>query len=130
MVSESTKEKLRQYVGEKSSMYGKHPSPETIRKRIETRKRLGHYDTDMPWLAIYRLRKGKDSPLYGRKPSENTLKAHRKVIIQYDLQGNFIREFPSIKETSLTVNISQPAIVHCLKGKTNKAGGFKWEYKV
>ena len=37
-VSEYTKEKLRQYKGEKSSMFGKHPSKETIEKRISTRR--------------------------------------------------------------------------------------------
>lgn len=129
VVSESTKEKLRQYVGEKSSMYGKHPSEETIRRRIETRKRLNHYDKSMPWLAIYRLRKGKDSPLYGKRPSDSTLNAHRKPILQYDSQGNFIKEFPSIKDAAKEANISSPALVNCLKGKTKKAGGFKWKYK-
>jgi group I intron endonuclease len=125
-VSEYTKEKLRQYKGEKSSMFGKHPSKE---KRISTRKALGHYSKDTSWLAPYRLRKGKESPMYGRKPSENTLLAHRKVILQFSLDGEFIKEFSSIKEASGEIGIFKPAIVHCLKGKTKKAGGYKWKYK-
>ncbi len=128
-VSEYTREKLRQYKGEKSSMFGKHPSKETIEKRISTRRALGHYSKDTSWLAPYRLRKGKESPMYGRKPSENTLLAHRKVILQFSLDGEFIREFNSIKEASEEISISKPAIVHCLKGKTKKAGGYKWKYK-
>ena len=128
-VSECTKEKLRQYKGEKASMFGKHPSKETIEKRISTRKALGHYSKDTSWLAPYRLRKGKESPMYGRKPSENTLLAHRKVILQFSLGGEFIKEFNSIKEASEEISISKPAIVHCLKGKTKKAGGYKWKYK-
>ena len=128
-VSEYTKEKLRQYKGEKSSMFGKHPSKETIEKRISTRRALGHYSKDTSWLAPYRLRKGKESPMYGRKPSENTLLAHRKVILQFSLDGEFIREFNSIKEASEEISISKSAIVHCLKGKTKKAGGYKWKYK-
>lgn len=128
-VSEYTKEKLRQYKGEKSSMFGKHPSKETIEKRISTRRALGHYSKDTSWLAPYRLRKGKESPMYGRKPSENTLLAHRRVILQFSLDGEFIREFNSIKEASEEISISKSAIVHCLKGKTKKAGGYKWKYK-
>lgn len=128
-VSEYTKEKLRQYKGEKSSMFGKHPSKETIEKRISTRKALGHYSKDTSWLAPYRLRKGKESPMYGRKPSENTLLAHRKVILQFSLDGEFIKEFSSIKEASGEIGISKPATMHCLKGKTKKAGGYKWKYK-
>lgn len=98
-------------------------------RRISTRKALGHYSKDTSWLAPYRLRKGKESPMYGRKPSENTLLAHRKVILQFSLDGEFIKEFSSIKEASGEIGISKPAIVHCLKGKTKKAGGYKWKYK-
>lgn len=128
-VSEYTKNKLRKYVGSKASMYGKHPSKETIEKRVSTRKALGHYAKDMPWLAKYRLRKGKDSPLFGKAPSENTLLAHRKIILQFSLDGEFIKEFNSIKEASEEIGVSKSAIVHCLKGKTKKAGGYKWKYK-
>lgn len=128
-VSEYTKNKLRKYVGDKSSMYGRHPSKETIEKRISTRKALSHYAKDMPWLAKYRLRKGKDNPLFGKAPSENTLLAHRKVILQFNLKGEFIKEFNSIKEASEEIGVSKSSIIHCLKGKTKKAGGYKWKYK-
>ena len=67
--------------------------------------------------------------MYGRKPSKNTLLAHRKVILQFNLGGEFIKEFNSIKEASEEIGISKPTIVHCLKGKTKKAGGYKWKYK-
>ena len=129
IMSESTKDKLRQYKGEKSSMFGKHPSIETIEKRIRTRKALGHYSKDMPWLVPYRLRKGKDSPMYGRKPSENTLTAHRKIILQFNTENEFIKEYKSIKDASEEIGVSKSALVHCLKGKTKKAGGYKWRYK-
>ncbi len=49
--------------------------------------------------------------------------------LQFSLDGEFIREFNSIKEASEEISISKPAIVHCLKGKTKKAGGYKWKYK-
>lgn len=64
-----------------------------------------------------------------KNTSENTLLAHRKVILQFSLDGEFIKEFSSIKEASGEIGISKPAIVHCLKGKTKKAGGYKWKYK-
>lgn len=43
--------------------------------------------------------------MYGRKPSENTLLAHRKVILQFSLDGEFIKEFSSIKEASGEIGI-------------------------
>lgn len=67
--------------------------------------------------------------LFGKAPSENTLLAHRKIILQFNLDGEFIKEFNSIKEASEEIGVSKSAIVHCLKGKTKKAGGYKWKYK-
>lgn len=45
------------------------------------------------------------------------------------MDGEFIKEFDSIKEASEEIGVSKSAIVHCLKGKTKKAGGYKWKYK-
>lgn len=67
--------------------------------------------------------------IFGKAPSENTLLAHRKIILQFNLDGEFIKEFNSIKEASEEIGVSKSAIVHCLKGKTKKAGGYKWKYK-
>lgn len=129
VMSESTKDKLRQYKGERASMWSRKIPKEVIAKRIATRRAKDNYDRDMPWLAKYRLRKGKDSPMYGRKPSEATLKAHRKVILQYTKDNILIREFESIKQAAITVGVSSPAIVHSLKGIRKTAAGYIWKYK-
>lgn len=130
IVSEETKEKLRQYRGEKASMFGKHPSKETIAKRLKTMRERGHYDNrDTSHLAIYRLRKGKDSPMYGRKPSEKTLESLRTPVVQFTLDGKYITEFASLKDASEAVGVTPAAIANSIKGKTIKAGGYLWEYK-
>ena len=53
--------------------------------------------------------------------------SNRKIpILQYDLDGNFIREWPSAadvgKEASVNIN-------HCLKGRQKTAYGYIWKYK-
>lgn len=48
-------------------------------------------------------------------------------VLQYDLNGNFIQEFPSIKAAGIEVNST--AICQCLKGKRKTAAGFIWKYK-
>ena len=48
-------------------------------------------------------------------------------ILQYDLQGNFIREWKSISEAQN--NIIRGDIRACLNNKTKKAGGFFWKLK-
>lgn len=61
--------------------------------------------------------------------SENSAKDKRKVILQYDLEENFIREWKSISEASRKLNIHHSAIIQNLKNKTSKSGGFIWRYK-
>lgn len=53
----------------------------------------------------------------------------RKPIIQYDLNGNFIREYISISEASRQNNISTGNIQSCCKGKYAQAKGYIWRYK-
>lgn len=78
---------------------------------------------------LYCVKPPKIEQLFWKAPSENTLLAHRKIILQFNLDGEFIKEFNSIKEASEEIGVSKSAIVHCLKGKTKKAGGYKWKYK-
>ena len=47
-------------------------------------------------------------------------------ILQYTLDGEFIREWSSATDVGKDVNTN---ILHCLKGRTNSAYGYKWIYK-
>lgn len=49
-------------------------------------------------------------------------------INQYDLKGNFIKTFKSIKDASNEINGLSTNIVKCLKNKTKSAYGYKWKY--
>lgn len=49
-----------------------------------------------------------------------------KSVIQYDLQGNKIAEYNSIKEASIATGINKNSIGYCCK---QEAGGYKWKYK-
>jgi group I intron endonuclease len=79
-------------------------------------------------------KKGKPSSLKGKNRSYkgriSPNKGKGKPIIQYDLDMNPIKDFPSISKASKTLNIPQPSISECLKKKHKTAGGYIWEYKV
>lgn len=102
------------------------------------------------------LNKGENNPMYGRigedaphfnkmhsleireKIGKNTkdsvkFQEHNKSkqipILQYDLKGNFIKEWISCKEASKALSISKGNITSCCKGNRNHTGGFKWKYK-
>lgn len=49
-------------------------------------------------------------------------------VYQYDLDGNFIREYPSLSEAERDTNISNSAISGCCKGKHLYTGEFQWSY--
>ena len=52
-----------------------------------------------------------------------------KAVLQYDLQGNFIKEWNSIKEAVEYLNINYSNIPQCCRGKRKTTGGYRWQYK-
>lgn len=54
-----------------------------------------------------------------------------KKIIQLTLDGNFIREWESIKDAADSLGVSSTAIWNCLNGKSQVKSikGYKWKYK-
>lgn len=46
----------------------------------------------------------------------------------YDLSGNFIRSFSSIKEASAETGVQKSGICNVCKGNNKKAGGMIWKY--
>lgn len=66
----------------------------------------------------------------GIKRPDTTLRLS-KPILQYDLDGNFIKEWPSIREVSKFLNISHCVVQYQLNGKTNSKllNHSIWKYK-
>jgi group I intron endonuclease len=61
----------------------------------------------------------------------------RKAIIQLDMDGNILKEWPSITQASEITQVSKGHIIKCCKEKKDgegyiakSAGGFKWKYKI
>jgi hypothetical protein len=55
-------------------------------------------------------------------------KYRRKSVLQYDLQGNFIKKYESILEAEKKVGVG--GITYCCKGERRSVGGFIWKYCV
>lgn len=53
-----------------------------------------------------------------------------KPIIQYDLDGNFIQEYPSMHEAARCLGLKQGGISMCCRGIAKTAYGFIWKYKM
>lgn len=50
---------------------------------------------------------------------------HAKPVVQYDLEGNEIKIWPSITDAEQCLHCS---ISKCLSGQSRSAGGFRWKY--
>ena len=50
-----------------------------------------------------------------------------KPVLMYDLNGNFIERFASIREASQKTKITDTGIRHASSGKQKTAGGFYWK---
>lgn len=56
---------------------------------------------------------------------------HSKPVIQYDLKGNFIKNWDCVIDAIKSLNLSKYAhssIGLCCKGKLNNAYGYKWRF--
>ena len=54
--------------------------------------------------------------------------ARNQRVIQYDLQGNAIKIWESIKEASEELGVSQEGISACCRGIHKTSGGYAWTY--
>jgi hypothetical protein len=65
------------------------------------------------------------------KKSKSMMGVLNKTILQYDLQDNLIKEWPSISEAYLSLNkkITNGCINLACKGKIQTAFDYKWKYK-
>jgi len=54
---------------------------------------------------------------------------NEKVVLQYDSNGNFIKEWKSGCEAGRQLNMSQSNISACCRGLRQQANGFVWKFK-
>lgn len=53
-----------------------------------------------------------------------------KPVIQLDMNGEFIKEFPSIKDAARSIGIkSDRDIIRCCRGERKSRAGYRWKYK-
>lgn len=119
--SEETRKKLSEsHKGKPGYWTNKHLSEETKKKLSESHKGDHGYWTNKHLPEEIRKRiseshKGKTSP-------------NRKKVSQYDLNGNYIQTFNSLKEAQEKTNIAKSSICTVCKGLRKQAGGFIWKY--
>ena len=109
--TKEAKEKNRQaHLGKPSGRKGSKASPEAIEKNRQ--KQLGKIPSEQT----------------KKKRSETLLRNNKlgQAVLQFDLQGNFVKEFQSISRANIEVG---GGIFACLKKKAYSAQSSLWIYK-
>ncbi len=60
---------------------------------------------------------------------EELIDSHWTPILQYDIHGNFIKEWRSIIQAAKETNSNHDSITGACVGRNKTAGGFVWKYK-
>jgi hypothetical protein len=107
---------------------GKKHSQETCNKRSQSMKKVWESRTN-----VIGPNKGKIlSEETKNKMSKSAPKVRPyscKVVIQYDLDGNFIKEWKSLSEAANNTTVSIGSISQAVNGTLKTSGGFIWKYK-
>lgn len=131
------------YIDNARKKYGLENWKVEILKECDTQEELNEweiyyikkYNTKKP--NGYNLTDGGNSTT-GYKHTEETIErirhygmyesSYRKQVLQYDLDGNFIREWMSVSECCR--NGYQGVISACCRGERRRYKGFQWKYKI
>ncbi len=132
IVTDAQKEHLREInLGEKNPMYGKTHSNE-IKKAQSFRvsgKKHPMYGKKHSEETLSKIRENRNKNVDQKKKNiENRLK-HNKCILQYDLNGDFIREFESIKIASKELGLSESLIGKTCRGIVKNPRKFLFSFK-
>lgn len=122
--------------------YNKHGKDTFVFYVLEYCEEISLLKREEFWISFY----CSDNPIYGynidlvkngRKKVSDTTKIRMKKanktlkpINQYDLEGNFVCRFDSIKECALKLNLKRQSIQRVLKNQNHSTGGFKFKLSI
>jgi group I intron endonuclease len=89
-----------------------------------------HINTKKALIKANKERVYDTSHLRDREVIDKISKALMKTVLQYDLLGNFIKEWSSVKESSEFYNILHTNISACCRRERLKTNNFQWFYKL
>ena len=138
VLTEETRTKISNAMkGDKNPFYGKKHSEESKKKMSESRKGKPGWNKGIPMseeqkAKLSAMRTGTKASNETRQKMSEARKGAKnstaRKVVQYDIDGNFIRVWDYIKQASETLNINRCSIGECCRNEQKTAGGFIWKY--
>lgn len=72
----------------------------------------------------------KENMNYGTKQDRESFIKTKYNVLQYDLNGNLIKEWFNLREIVLNTNYKKANIANCCNHRSKTAYGYRWEYKL
>jgi len=99
--------------GDGNPMYGKHHTQDAIAKIVARHKGAKRSEETKRRISESRFRSNK---------------IKRRKVDQFDLEGNFIATYPSIKDAAQSVGDFESSIGSCCRGKARRSKQYRWRY--
>ena len=136
-------ERMRKQGSPKYEILETHSDIYTASQReIELQKQYGYPIDKNPYYKIIKIAtkqsRVKGGKIVGincrnsdhmKKMTKNAIEANKKAIIQFDKNGNKIKEWDNILECSLSLKIDNSSIGKVCRGKLKSCGGYTFQYK-
>ena len=102
----------------------------TFNPDADTKLQVNHIDEDKSnnRLDNLNLMTAKENCNWGTRTIRLAL-AQSKTVLQFDKNGNFIKEWISTQEIGRILKLHQSNIWKCCHGERKTCGGFSWKYK-
>lgn len=116
--------------GKKYKCYLHRLVAETFIPNPDNLPQVNHKDEDKTNNCVSNLEwiTSKDNCNYGTRNERQGL-GHSKPIEQYDLEGNFIKEWDSAAQVERDLGFNHSNISKCCLGRYNIAYNYKWKFK-
>jgi len=128
--SKESIEKYKLWRKDKKPMLGKKQSDQTRKRKSDALKGKSKPEGFGDMMREVRLGVPKPEGT-GKKISQKLkgrLSKKAKVVIQYDLQGNFIAKYPSTLEAAEKTGSNASTISKVCRGIFSQTNGYKWSY--
>ena len=103
------------------------------KNNVGKKNALGYKHTDDAKKRMSESSRNRESYWIGKSQSEEhknkIAAAKHKKILKFDIDGNFLYEYNSLKEASTLNNLNNANISECCRGKRKSCGNFIWSYK-